>query len=366
MISNKVLADLQCSVAVTNMGLVAPTVTRYTRALDRLRVKVPNCLDEPWLSGSDQAAMSRLTAIVRAVFTAYIGSPWSSVLTTATAIRHYHANLGYLVPPLTAASSPLRSFFNGLRKVCTTSWRTRNYLPVIWLGELVEYWLASSCWASQRNAAMAVLQYSTAERGDQLYNAEFLHFTDFGVGQGMAFRIEGMKNRPKGTAKPWFSPVPEYMGGGIPGVSIPVAVTLRAFLLIAPKDGFVFRSTRGQAWEPAIRTSKRGAAKWAQLSSDEWNKSLRKGLQAIFPGIQLPHYSSHSLRIGAATELSRGSVALDDIRLHLSHTRSATTINYIQPDFKTKLARAARIGCVDATSDGSWDDTPPSEGDLEP
>ena len=97
-----------------------------------------------------------------------------------------------------------------------------------------------------------MLQQNGETNSHQLYNAEFHHFTDFGIGNGMAFRIEGMKNRQKGTAKPWLSPVPEYMGGGRPDTHIPVAVLLRAFLQIAPRDGFVFRNTRGQAWEPAI------------------------------------------------------------------------------------------------------------------
>jgi integrase len=199
-------------------------------------------------------------------------------------------------------------------------------MPVALLARLFNWWYGYPCNASKRNAVIAIILYHTAARYNELACLTRQQLTRDAEGYTWTLPAEQSKCGKK-DHKFW---IPDFNDDGQP-----IGVVLRDFLKIAPNDGgHVFRPTAPRnpgAWA-APATQYPLPTDPPTLSLQTFNTELQRALSAIIqeaPEFAGVHYTSHSLRKGAANlAAARGASQADVTRL-LRHSSTTAVRSYV-------------------------------------
>ena len=219
-------------------------------------------------------------------------------------------------------------------------------MPSIIWWSTVSFWLrknaATPQWenlGAKRDTMMLILLWVMFRRQGDVFMMSREVLRDNGPGLGFTWSILEHKTARDGSRL--VLPIPERLG------DIPVAQTLRDFLIIAPKSGFIFRATtnRGKEWEPptSIRFVRPfGTVEvWEGFSSGAWNMNLQRCVRTACPWYtgEVKMFTAHTLRGGATVAAAEAGTDLPIIRSLLSH-RSDTAIYSYTRLTQPQLAQA--------------------------
>ena len=199
----------------------------------------------------------------------------------------------------------------------------------------VTFWLRknatypkSEAWAAKRDTVMLILLWVMFRRQGDVFLMTRDVLIDKGFGQGFSWIILEHKTATDGSRL--VLPIPEYAG------DIPVASTLRDFLLIAPESGFIFRATsrHGTAWEAPTSTKfiqGQGYVEvWEGYTSGSWNLDMQRRVRTACPWYngEIKMLTAHSVRGGATVAAADSGVPLPTVRAWLSHQSEQAIFSY--------------------------------------
>lgn len=194
----------------------------------------------------------------------------------------------------------------------------------------------------QRDLMVMILLFALTRRYDECKHATFASFVDLGVGRGINWIIDQMKNAQRERT---VIPIPEKTSYGLD-----ICPRLRNFLAIAPKDGRLFRPTAnaqgrpGHIWEPATVKDTNGKIWTSKYAGGAWNEQFKVLLAEAVPEIDARIYSAHALRVGGITLGSESGITLEQLSRCAAHKCLDTTKGYLRPGLDERRDVFASMG----------------------
>ena len=141
---------------------------------------------------------------------------------------------------------------------------------------------------------------------------------------------------------------------------------LRDFLLIAPREGLIFRATmatpgsRMHSWKSAStlawqfdgRGHKVLVPQCEGFKSGKWNDNMRRILRQACPAFNADCVTSHSLRSGGATAALRvlGAKICPVVQQMLCHKSLDSTMSYVRPTIGQLRGAHASVSSASSSS----------------
>ena len=193
-----------------------------------------------------------------------------------------------------------------------------------------------------RDLTMLTLNFGLKRRPGEICKMSVNTLFDKGFNNGFDWIINGAKTSQTTRI---VVPISEFTDS-----DVPLALTLRRFLLIAPKDGFIFRQVdaSGLAWAPSTKQGTKQSIFGSKnclfnngITPQVWKRQFQRRLLQACPelGDKVKLYTPHACRSGGAMDALDKGLDMETVRQMLCHKSMDSTRIYTRCS-KRKLAEA--------------------------